>query len=70
MYISIKQELAMDMISRIIEEFEDDKRWFTQAELPRITLHSIDALVFKKFLARKEVFGVVYYQRLKPMWYD
>ena len=67
MYISMKQELAMDMIEKIVKEFGDDKRWFTQAELPGMTLHSTDALVSKKFLARKEVFGVVYYQRLKPL---
>ena len=69
MYISDKQKLAMDMISKIAGTFGDD-RWFTQVELPGITKHTMDALVFKHFLDRKEVFGVVYYRRLKELKED
>ena len=65
-YISEKQVLAMHMIGKIAVEFGED-RWFTKYELPGITKHSLDALVFKRFLKEREVWGVIYYRRLKEL---
>lgn len=69
MYISDKQVVAMDMVDSLVRVF-GELRWFTQVELPGITKHTMDALVFKHFLDRKEVFGVVYYRRLKELKED
>ena len=68
-YISDKQVKAMDMIGKINDMFGED-RWFTQVELPGITKHTMDALVFKHYLDRKGAFGVVYYRRLKELKED
>jgi len=64
-YISDKQKLTMRMVDQIIGEFGD--RWFTRCELPGITKHSFDALVFKRYLAKKVVYDVTYYRRLKKL---
>ena len=65
-WISEKQKLAMHMIDKLVKEFGKD-RWFTKYELPGITKHSLDALVFKRFLKENEVWGVTYYRRLKEL---
>ena len=67
-YISEKQKLAMDMIDKITDKF-GEQRWFTQFELPGITKHTMDALVFKHYLERVgSIHGdVVYYRRLKEL---
>lgn len=65
-YISEKQKLAMDLVDGLVRIFGKD-RWFTRCELPGITLHSMDALVLKYYLDRKNAFGVVYYRRLKEL---
>jgi hypothetical protein len=67
-WISKKQKLAMDMIGDIANEFGYD-RWFTQCELLGITKHTMDALVFKRYLERVGSVhsDVVYYRRLKEL---
>lgn len=69
-YISDKQKLAMSMIDQIVDEFGVD-RWFVQAELPGITQHSMNALVEKGYLEKKDAestgYGVPYYRRLKTL---
>jgi len=65
-YISEKQRLTMHMVDKLAKEFGED-RWFTKCELPGITKHSLDALVFKRFLKENEVWGVIYYRRLKEL---
>ncbi len=71
MYISDKQVKAMDMIGKIADTFGDD-RWFTQSELPGITKHTMDALVYKQFLEHASPVheGIVYYRRLKELMED
>jgi len=67
-YISEKQKLAMDMIGKLIDEFKEN-RWFTKSELPGITKHTMDALVFKRYLERvgSDHSDVMYYRRLKEL---
>jgi len=48
------------MIDKIEDHF--GSRWFTQMELPRITIHTTDALVRRGHLEAKEVEGIVYYK--------
>lgn len=61
----------MDMIDKIADKL-GDKRWFTQHELPGITKHTMDALVFKRFLERASPVheGVVYYHQLRELGDD
>ena len=67
-YISEKQKLAMGMIGKVLENFDGDgDRWFTQHELPGITLHTMKALVEKEYLQQSVVLGIVYYQRVKML---
>ena len=56
----MKQKKALRMIDQI--EIEFGCRWFTQGELPGITMHTIDALVNKKHLITKESNGIEYYK--------
>lgn len=69
-WISDKQILAMKMIDNVVNEF-GIVRWFVQAELPGITLHTMNALVDKGYLDKKDVeltgYGVPYYRRLKTL---
>lgn len=60
MTLTTKQKKALEMIDDIETEF--GSRWFTQAELPGITLHTMDALVNKGHLNTKKVNEVPYYQ--------
>ena len=60
MTLTTKQKKALEMIDEIEKEF--DSRWFTQAELPGITMHTIDALVNKKHLITKESNDIEYYK--------
>lgn len=60
MTLTTKQKKALEMIDEIEKEF--GSRWFTQGELPEITMHTIDALVNKKHLITKESNGVEYYK--------
>ena len=64
--LSVKQKYTMELIDKLIDEFGED-RWFVQTELPRVTAHSMDALVRKKFLETKEgqIYGMPYYRRVK-----
>ena len=56
----------MHIVDKLVKEFGEG-RWFTKCELPGITKHSLDALVFKRFLKENEVWGVTYYRRLKEL---
>lgn len=60
MTLSKKQRKALEMIDAIEKDF--GSRWFIQAELPGITMHTIDALVNKKHLITKESNGIEYYK--------
>ena len=60
MVLTTTQKKALKMIDEIEKEF--GSRWFTQAELPGITMHTIDALVSKKHLITKESNGIEYYK--------
>ena len=68
MWISDKQRMAMNIVGELVNEFGAD-RWFVQAELPGITLHSIDALVNKGYLETKDsnCTMISYYRRLKEL---
>ena len=68
-----KQQLkAIKLIEELNEKFGVD-RWFTQAELPDITLHTMKALVDKGYLkwqGRNPNFkdeGTTYYLVIPPM---
>ncbi len=67
---SIKQKKAMEMIEELVKTFGID-RWFTQSELPGITLHTMKALVDKGYLrwqGRNPNFeGTTYYQVIPPI---
>jgi len=67
-WISDKQKLAMKIVDGLIKEFGIEK-WFVKSELPKITQHSIDALVSKGYFEFKtfENTGVIYYRRLKEL---
>jgi len=58
--LSIQQKKALEMIKKIEEHF--GSRWFTQAELQGITMHTIDALVNRGHLETKQVEKVNYYK--------
>ena len=60
MILTTKQKKALEIIDDIEKEF--GSRWFTQAELPGITMHTIDALVNKKHLIQKESNEIEYYK--------
>ena len=75
MWLSKKQKLAMDMVNKLVEKF-DEGRCFTQHELPDITLHTMDALVSKGYLESNVVptakaramltaQHIIYYRRVK-----
>ena len=55
-----KQIKALEMIDKIEEHF--GSRWFTQQELPTITMHTINALVERGHLESKCVCGIEYYK--------
>ena len=55
-----KQIKALEMIDKIEDHF--GSRWFVQQELPRITMHTIDALIERGHLESKEVNGIEYYK--------
>jgi hypothetical protein len=67
-WISETQKTTMSMIDEIVEEFGQD-RWFVQAELPGITLHTMNALVDKGYLEEKLIgkYDMLYYRRIKKM---
>jgi hypothetical protein len=67
-WISKTQKTTMSMIDEIVEEFGQD-RWFVQAELHGITLHTMNALVDKKYLEEKLIgkYDMLYYRRIKKM---
>ena len=58
--LSKKQKIALGMIDKIETEF--GSRWFTKAELPGITQHTMDALVQRGHLTPKWVNDVLYYK--------
>ena len=58
--LSKKQRKAIEMIESIEKYF--GVRWFIQAELPGITLHTMDALVSKNVLVREIVNDMPYYK--------
>lgn len=58
--LSKKQKIALEMIDKIEDHF--GSRWFVQQELPDITMHTIDALVERKYLESKEVNDIKYYK--------
>lgn len=60
MTLSKKQSLALEKIEQIEEHFRG--RWFIQAELQTITLHTMKALVEKGFLEVQEFEGYPYYR--------
>lgn len=66
MVLSKKQETALRIIGKIYEKFGE--RWFIQAELPTITLHTMDALVEKGYLVTDilEYNYMTYYKLVKP----
>jgi hypothetical protein len=67
MYISDKQKETMKLIGQLTDEIEKN-RWFIQAELPGVTLHTMNALVEKGFLHCREsdVTGLYYYKCVTP----
>lgn len=68
MVLSKKQISSMEMIGRLGDKFLDD-RWFTQHELPGVTLHTMDALVSKGFLSRRGCSDtmIMYYRLIKRL---
>jgi hypothetical protein len=58
--LSKKQKIALGMIDKIEDEF--GSRWFTKAELPGITQHTMDALVQRGHLTLKWLNDVMYYK--------
>ena len=56
--LSKKQKIALGMIDKIEDEF--GSRWFTKAELPGITQHTIDALIQRGHLEFKWLNDVMY----------
>ncbi len=68
---SKKQLKAIGMIDKLEKKFGIE-RWFTQAELPGITLHTLKALVDKGYLRwmgrpmDAEPMGTIYYQIIPP----
>ena len=66
MELSKKQVSTMELISELGDKFGDN-RWFTQAELPDITKHTMDALVRKGFLKCDEDGHVAYYRLIKRL---
>ena len=58
--LSKKQKIALGMIDKIEDEL--GSRWFTKAELPGITQHTMDALVQRGHLTLKWVNDVRYYK--------
>lgn len=60
MVLSKKQEIAIEQIKKIEKEF--GVRWFIQAELPGITLHTMKALVEKGYLEEKVFDDIPYYR--------
>ena len=53
---------ALKRIDDLCNRLDDPRRWVTQEELPGVRL---DPLVDKKYLRRKKVLGVLYYQTTK-----
>lgn len=66
--LSKKQIKALGMIDKIEHRF--GVVWFVQAQLPGITLHTIDALVQRGYFKHEEVEGVMYYQLKAPIEVD
>lgn len=68
MWISDKQKLAMEIVDKLVKEFGVE-RWFVKSELPKITQHSVDALVSKGYfeVLNFNETGIVYYRRLKEL---
>jgi hypothetical protein len=62
---SKKQRLAQNLINELVEKFGKD-RWFIQAELKGITLHSMNALVLKNWLDKIYHFEQAYYRLREP----
>jgi hypothetical protein len=69
-WISDKQKLAMKMVDKLVDMFGVD-RWFVQSELPGITALTMNALVEKGYLKKKDAeltgYGVPYYRRIKSL---
>lgn len=63
--LSKKQVSTMELIGKLGDKF-DDSRWFTQYELPGVTLHTMDALVKKGFLSCMRD-PVMYYRLIKRL---
>jgi len=69
---SNKQLKTIKLIEELEERFGKD-RWFTQSELPGVTLHTMKALVEKGYLkwqGRNPTFkdgGTTYYQIIPPI---
>jgi len=55
-----QQVHVVDLIEKLEEHFGD--RWFVQAELENITLHTMKALVEKGYLDRQRFNGLSYYK--------
>ena len=51
---------AVELIEKLVAHFGD--RWFVQAELENITLHTMKALVEKGYLDRQRFAGLSYYK--------
>jgi len=67
-WISEKQKLTMGQINSLCVLFGKD-RWFTQGELHKVTLHTLNALVDKGYLEEKEIVpdGCMYYRLIKKL---
>lgn len=61
MKFSKKQRIAQNLIQELIYKFGKD-RWFVQAELEGITLHTLKALVAKDYLDKIYYFEHAYYR--------
>lgn len=66
MVLSKAQVQALEQIEKITKHF-GESRWFVQAELARITYHSIKALIDKGHLEAQEFEGMNYYRLKKQM---
>ena len=60
--LSKQQKKAIDKIDAMVEHF--GVRWFVQAELTGITLHTMDALV-RKGCIEEQIFNELPYYRYK-----
>ena len=58
--LSKQQNKAIGLINAMEKHFGD--RWFVQAELENITLHTMKALVEKGYLDRQRFAGLSYYK--------